>query len=73
MVGKNGWRVPRVYAGVSERRQESVVLCAARCWRRGSGRTVCGGVVSGMCVRCGRFQESEWVRLVKAYKGARRT
>ena len=36
MVGKNGWRVPRVYAGVSETRQECgtvrSLMLEARLW-----------------------------------------
>jgi hypothetical protein len=49
-----------------------VVLCAEQCWKRGAVWTVDGGVVSGICVWHKWFREGEWVRPVKAYKGARR-
>jgi hypothetical protein len=73
MVGRNGRRVPCLYAGVSESRQESVALSAERCRKRGAVWTVDGGVVSGICVWRKWFREGEWVRPVKAYKGARRS
>lgn len=66
-----------MYAGVSEMRQESVVLCAKRWWRRRAGWTVDGGVVSASESDAGgsgrvRGCAGARVRLVKAYKGARR-